>query len=474
VRFGALAERTVDAALSWAPLRKAVSRVLTSVSSNWSWPWMIRESFTGAWQRNEVETDNRDGLLRFSAVYACVTGISYDIAKMRVKLNEVEDSGLRTEIVRGSPYLPVLRKPNHYQTRIKFLEQWVMSKLLYGAAFILKLRDERGVVTALYPLNPERVEILVADNGDVFYRLKLGGADSTNRLARADELGGEREDGVIVPAREIIHDTMICLWHPLIGVSPLYACALAATLGNRAIEDSALFFANRSLPSGVLTAPGAISQTTADRVKETWESNYGGNNFGRVAVLGDGLRFEAIRLTAEAAQLAEQLQWTVEDVARAFHYPLFKLGGPMPPYAGNVDAMITAYYTDCLQILIENIEEHLRLGLGLPEERGKTYGIELDLDGLMRMDTQAIAKYNTEGTKGAWLMPNEARLRVNKPPVEGGDTPYMQQQNYSLAALAKRDARDDPFALSGGGTTSPPPPVRDIRSKLLDKLRSAA
>jgi phage portal protein BeeE len=30
-------------------------------------------------------------------------------------------------------------------------------------------------------------------------------------------------------------------------------------------------------------------------------------------------------------------------------------------------------------------------------------------------------------------------------PVDGGDTPYLQQQNYSLSALNKRDALEDPF-----------------------------
>jgi phage portal protein BeeE len=44
------------------------------------------------------------------------------------------------------------------------------------------------------------------------------------------------------------------------------------------------------------------------------------------------------------------------------------------------------------------------------------------------------------------LAPNEARRRLNLKPVTGGDTPYLQQQNYSLEALSKRDSKDDPFA----------------------------
>lgn len=49
-------------------------------------------------------------------------------------------------------------------------------------------------------------------------------------------------------------------------------------------------------------------------------------------------------------------------------------------------------------------------------------------------------------SKNTILTPNEARKSENLPPVEGGDSLFLQQQNFSLAALAKRDASEDPFA----------------------------
>ncbi|MNU03698.1 Phage portal protein [compost metagenome] len=73
---------------------------------------------------------------------------------------------------------------------------------------------------------------------------------------------------MVVPAREIIHDTMICLFHPLVGVSPIYACGLAAMQGMAIQDQSAQFFANGSKPSGILTAPKSISDETAQRLKE--------------------------------------------------------------------------------------------------------------------------------------------------------------------------------------------------------------
>jgi phage portal protein BeeE len=39
------------------------------------------------------------------------------------------------------------------------------------------------------------------------------------------------------------------------------------------------------------------------------------------------------------------------------------------------------------------------------------------------------------------MTPNEAARRLNLPPVAGGDAVYRQQQDFSLEALAKRDAK---------------------------------
>lgn len=414
---------------------------LYSVTSSVSWPWVVRESYTGAWQRNrEVELDSRDNLLRNSAVYACVTGIASDVAKMQIKLSRNE-KGIWEEIAGDSPFWPVLRRPNHYQNRIQFVESWILSKLLNGNAYILLERDGRGIVNAMYPLDPLRVTPLVTSDGSVYYRLQV---DHLSRVEEAD----------VVPASEVIHDRMCCLWHPLVGVPPLYACAISATLGNRIYNDSTTFFQNRSMPGGMLLAPGQISKETAEELKQHFEERYSGQNAGRLLVLGDNMKFEALKLTAENAQLVEQFKMSVEDVARAFHYPLFKLGGPLPAYAGNTEALIITYYTDCLQTLIEKLELCLDEGLALPAGMGT----ELDLDGLMRMDTKSLYESNNSAVGGGWMAPDEARFKANFRSVTGGASPMMQQQNYSLAALAKRDARDDPWETGKQQPALPPEP----------------
>ena len=404
-----------------------VNAITSSGSGGW-WP-IIRESVTGAWQRNiDVRIDN---VLTYSAVFAAISLIQSDIAKMRLRLVARDDDGIWNEVEANSPYWPVLRRPNHYQNRIQFYANWVESKLVHGNTYVLKERDQRGIVTSLYILNPLLVSVLVAPNGDVYYKL------------RSDYLSGVIEEEITVPAREIIHDRYTTTpSHPLIGVSPITACGLAATQGLKIQENSASFFARGSNPGGILSAPGRVHQDTADRLKEYWDENYGsgGPNVGKVAVLGDGLKYEPMMMTAVDAQLIEQLKMTAETVASVFHVPAYLIGVGAAPTYNNSEILISMYYTQCLQIQIEQIELALDEGLDLGRNaQGLQLGTEFDLDDLLRMDTKTQMDVVSMGVQRGIFSPDEGRRKFNMKPTPGGETPYMQEQNWPLASLAGRE-----------------------------------
>ena len=336
-----------------------------------------------------------------------------------------------------------------------------------GNVYILKQRDARNVVIAMYILDPQRVVPLVTDDGAVWYRL------SSDRLAQLVD-ASLKIDGntVAVPASEIIHDRMLTLWHPLVGVSPIYACGSSATQGIRIQNNSARFFENMSRPSGILTSPDKISDELAERYKRHWEANYTGGNIGKMAVLGNNLHYEAMTIPAHDAQLIEQLRWTVEDVARCFHVPLHKLGMGAPTL-NNIASLNQDYYSQCLQALIECVEVLLDEGLALPAD----LGTELDLENLLRMDPLSVADFNEKGIRAGYLAPNEARLKQNLEPVDGGDTPYMQQQNFSLAALDRRDSQESPPPLTPTPTPAAPvllpapaPVVQDRSAELMSAI----
>ncbi len=430
---------------------------LAPVDNRGGWSSILREPFAGAWQQSDADFSRQDAVLSNNAVWACVTLIASDIAKLRPRLVELSPRGIWTETSSAS-FSPVLRKPNRYQTHIQFKESWVISKALRGNAYALLERDARGVVVAMYLLNPDRVVPLVTPDGAVYYQLSQ------------DNLSGVA-DVVTVPASEIAHDRFNCMFHPLVGLSPLYASGATAKQGLQIQRNSSQFFGNNSSPGGVLTAPGSISDDLAGRLKSHWDSAYTGANAGRVAVLGDGLKFEPMRMTAVESQMVEQQNVSAKVICSAFHVPPFMVGLGDEPTFSNGETRTLHYYSQCLQGYIESMEECFDWALGLAggATGGRVLGVDLDLAGLQRMDTVSQMTALESGVRAGIMAPNEARQRLNLPPADGGDTPYMQQQQWSLEQLNKRPPPDTAPAPA----PIAPPAVVDGAAKAIEPMADA-
>jgi HK97 family phage portal protein len=404
--------------------------------------WVILESFAGAFQQ-DVAIDRTD-VSKNPTVFACQTLIANDIGKMRPRVLRLSTDGIWLEDAHQT-LTALLRRPNAFQTAQLFLTAWILSLLRFGNCYVLLERDQRNAVIGMVVLDACRVEPLITPEGEVYYRCHM------------DDLAGILGPQVIVPATEIIHDRINCLFHPLIGVSPLWAANLPAQAGQNMARHIATFFGNMARPSIVLTSPHEISTATAAEVKAAWTSGFGGNNSGKVAVLGDDLKAQVLTMDAADAQLIETLKLSDERICSAFHVPPFMVGVKDAPAVANSALLVEHYYRTCLQTLIEGIENTLDLGLNLAPD----VGIDLDVDALLRLDQKARFEVYDIAIKASVYAPNEARKRENLPPVEGGDSPMSQQQNFSLAALAKRDALPDPFAASAPKALPAPAPPPD-------------
>lgn len=427
-----------------AGVEKAAATASAVNRSGW-WSWIIGEAFAGAWQRN-VEY-KREDVLCYHAVFACITLIASDISKLRPR--EVEEKGgIWDEIKLESKYA-VIDKPNGYQNRIQFYESWILSKLIRGNTYALKVKDAQRNIVQMHILHPDRVLPLVSDDGDVFYQIAQ------------DNLSGIVATGVTVPASEIIHDRFNCFYHPLVGLSPLYASGLPAYMGMKALENNARTFKNGGRPSGILTVPEAIKTDKAKELSAQWDAQYGGENYGKVAVIGGNVKYEPLALTSEEAEMIDLLKLTAEMVCSTFHVPAYKVIGAAPAY-NNIEAQEQSYYSQCLQILIESLE--LALDEGFRMSDGK--GFEFDLDGLLRMDTKSQMETYGIGTTKGIVAPNEARRKLNLKPVDGGDTPYLQEQNYPISSLAGR-----PAPTKGQSQPSTKEPVPEPRAPADDDAK---
>src|SRR5262245_27083681 len=116
------------------PFTREKAKALNSVPvGSGGWYPIIREPFSGAWQRNmEINTDTASS---FHCDFACKTLIARDIAKLRVKLAEKDKNDIWSEVTNPA-FSPVLRRPNDYQTRNQFRDSCDLSNLSCGNNYV--------------------------------------------------------------------------------------------------------------------------------------------------------------------------------------------------------------------------------------------------------------------------------------------------------------------------------------------------
>ena len=393
----------------------------------------VHEPFAGAWQANK-ECWGPQGI--FSAVYACIAIIAGDVAKLPPRIRQRHPNGSKTDHD-NHPAARVLFYPNKYQTRVDFWGHFMSSCLFTGNTYVYLVRDERGIVSEMHILDPRRVRVLMADDGSVFYQI------GQERLAEL--LGTD-----VIPSRDILHHRLLTLNHPLVGLTPLYAAGVSAMTGQTIQQNSYAFFANMSRASGVLTAPGKISPDLATRLKSEWDQNFRGGQMGRTAVLGEGMKWEPLTISAADAQLIEQLRWSVEDVARCFRVPTYMLTDASKVSFKNAEQLARNYYSQTLQYHIESIESRIDVAFDLKDD----IYCEFDLAALLRMELDARMVAYREGITSGVLTINEARRMEELPPKAGGDEPLVQTQ-YRPLSMAGQPMTPPPTE------TPPPAPEED-------------
>jgi HK97 family phage portal protein len=441
VRIFGLEVRRIAKALNPVPALQAGWRIISE-------PW------TGAWQRNQEE--KRGTLLCYPTLYACLNRISSDIGKLPFLLKSIDANGIWRPL-EDPAYSPVLRKPNHYQTAQQFRESWALSKLQHGNTYVLKQRDARGIVVKMYVLDPCRVMPMVSESGDVFYQINYSQAEN---LLPADYPTGQ----LTLPASEIIHDRLNCFHHHLIGVPPLCAAYWPVVKNLRILRSSAEFFGNGARPGGILTVPQGLKDEEAEKLRNFWNTNFTGENSGKVAVIGSDVKYLQLGQSSADSQLVEQMRYSDEQVCQPFGIPPFKIGIGTIPAGLGVDAINLLYYNDALQGHIEAMENLLDEALSIPSH----LGIWLDLDPLLRMDAGKQAELLDKLVGAGVSTVNEARNRVGYGPLEGGDTVYMQQQDFPLDQV-----RLNRIPTADDSEPEPEPPLEETArqvSALLERM----
>lgn len=389
----------------------------------------IFEAFSGAWQTNTVCSES--DISTNWAIFSCATLIAQDISKLPVTVTRRDSDGIYRDVSKRNKTLELLKEPNSYQTTSQFVEFWILCKLYTGNTYAYLDRDRLGDVRSIHILNPDNITVLQTNNGDVFYQLTGG------YLADMFPSAVQVDGSIVIPARNIVHDRFNTINHPLIGLSPIVASALASEQGIKLQKDS-IQSSSGSMPAGILEFPGSLDDEIGEEVRRAWNEGFKGKGKYGIGVLSDGGQFKPTNAQGRDTQLVEQLKWSASVICATFHVPPYKIGLVPNPGYNTIDAQNTEYHNQALHKLITDFETSLGAKLNLESN----VSVSINTIELLRMDRMSKMEYLAKGVQSALLSPDEGRLELNRPPVEGGGTPYLQQQNWALSDLSRRSEID--------------------------------
>lgn len=379
---------------------------------------------------------NEHTAMQTTAVYACVRILAEAIAGLPLHVYQYRLDGGKERIPQHMLYYLLHNEPNPEMTSFVFRETLMSHLLLWGNAYAQIVRNGRGQAIALYPLLPCKMEVNRAPNGELAYKY----------YRDADESGLNPKGGYVTLRKDDVLHIPGLGFDGLVGYSPIAMAKNAIGMSLATEEYGASFFANGANPGGVLEHPGVIKDV--QRVKESWNSAYqGSGNAHKVAVLEEGMKFQAIGIPPEQAQFLETRKFQINEIARIFRIPPHMVGDLEKSSFSNIEQQSLEFVKYTLDPWVVRWEQSLQQSLILPSEKSSLF-IKFNVDGLLRGDYQSRMNGYAVGRQNGWMSANDIRELedMNRITTEEGGDLYLVNGNMTkladAGAFAKNQAKE--------------------------------
>jgi len=283
--------------------------------------------------------------------------------------------------------------------------QMMRSLLSWGEAFALMDFGSDGQIVNITPLDFQNVGVEILGNGRIQYRV-------------SDPLRNYKQD--VYSSNQIFHAKHAPLNGR--GRSPLSLAALSMGIASdyeRSISaDARIGFK----AGGVLSAPGAISDETASRLKTSLENGYmGRQGAGKIVVVGDGMSFTRMNFSSADMQTLEHRKFNSYAVAQAFGTPPDSVGLVFESSWNSAAEQSRQAVAVCFEPWSQSLNQQLAAYALGSRERRKLY-IGVDWSALISgsLKDKATA-YNSLAASGIMTINEIRALGFDLKPLAGGD-----------------------------------------------------
>lgn len=355
---------------------------------------------------------NENTAMQMTAVYSCVRILSEAVAGLPLNLYRYNDSGGKERAINHPLYKLLHDEPNPEMTSFAFRETLMGHLLLWGNAYAQIIRNARGEVVGLYPLMPNKMTVDRDSYGRLYYLYQRTTEDIPS-------LGKEQQ--VYLRPSDVLHIPGLG-FDGLAGYSPIAMAKNAIGMAIACEEYGAKFFANGASPGGVLEHPGTIKDP--QKVKESWNSVYqGSNNAHKVAVLEEGMKYQAIGISPEQAQFLETRKFQINEIARIFRVPPHMVGDLEKSSFSNIEQQSLEFVKYTLDPWVVRWEQAMCRVL-LSDSEKPEYFIKFNVDGLLRGDYASRMSGYATARQNGWMSANDIRELENLDRIStelGGD-----------------------------------------------------
>jgi HK97 family phage portal protein len=358
---------------------------------------------------------------RHSTVYKCIRVISESMGMLPMHLYR-RMRGEQRDRVMDDPLVRLLAtQPNRWQTPMAFRSMLEAHRSLRGMGYAETIY-ERGQISELVPLHPDRVRPEV-------------GRDGLPRYVVTDLNGGKRT----LVSGEILVITGLTL-DGYVGVNPIQAEREAIGAGIAARDYGSRFWNNDARPPFWIKVPAKFENNEARAAfRDEWQAAYGGQNRGRPAVLDRGMELQELGMSNADSQWIEFRKYSDIDLCGLWRVPPHKIGILDRATWGNIEQQNIEFVTDCLLPNSVSWEQSIARDLIVDEQ----LFVETVLEILLRGDTKTRYEAYGKAIQDGWMTRNEARRLENLNPLPGLDEP-LQPMNTTRAGAALASPVDRP------------------------------
>ncbi|WP_234734507.1 phage portal protein [Tellurirhabdus bombi] len=374
--------------------------------------------------------------LSLATVYRCVDLLSSSVASLPWELFQVGANG-RSKAVNHPVYRLLKTRPHRLYTSFQFRKTLVSHALLWGNGYALIKRNGINRPVSLEIFHPREVTVLESKRIDgekyVFYRFN----------------GIDRD----VPADDVLHLKLFAL-DGIIGKSVIRQAAegsFKTALQSTRFINSLL--ENGGRPAGIIKVVKALTDPALKRLKGNWFSDHGGTEkAGKVAILDEGMDYQAISVNPVDAQLLEMMKLSREDICALFGVPQHLANILDKATFSNIEHQDLEYIKYFLMPHLINLEQETDYKLLREEEQGSYYS-KFNLNALLRGDLNSRKEFYRAMVNAGIMTRNEVRELEDLNPVQDGDRLLVQ------SGMVYADRLDDFIDSKQSKKLGDPPPA---------------